>query len=263
MSVDHTKLSSIAECVLGVLSRFPSSQEQEVFLQTFMAFTLKDASGKESRKRDGLKTKGTSSGPPTRGGGAKGGFSPPQQVEAMPPLVSLEEKKSSKHGVVDPRNLTGSRSSFLACIMSDHSKARRQDNAARPRMDHKSIHSRVAGARKHARRALKSLKDNSEVGEGGKVTYRLQDMMALVNAVKSFRLVFSDSHSAHYREVNIGVDLHDHFISIGDYEDMCARLEERGLVLNEQTLFWEDRNAKLPTSLTPGIQDDVVNPFEC
>jgi hypothetical protein len=260
MSVDHAKLSLIAESVLQVLSRYPGEQEREVFLQTFLAFTLRD-SGKESRKREGQKGKSSSSVPPARAGGAKDSASLSQQGGAMPSLVSHEEKKSSKHGVVDPRNLFGSRSHFILCMKSKHSGARRQTNAARPRMDHKSIHSRVASARKHARRALKSLKDNSQNGEGGMV-YRLQDEMALVNAVKSFRLVFSDSYSAHYGEVNIGADLHDNFISFGDFEAMCVRLGESGLVQNEQTLFWEDRDAVLPTSLVPGIQEDVANPFD-
>lgn len=252
--------------VLELLEKYPSAEEQQLLFALLGSFTGEPTSKvKDKRSAKEGKSKETSKGKKsTSSSNSSGSKTPKSETKAKQP-------EKDEEGLVDPTKISKGKTedlpNLVQCVLSKSSAAKRQLNASKPRMDHKSIRARVSSQRKQTRRALKafealepgSLNSDSNFPPSNEALGKIKD---LVNSVKSFRLVFFDATTAKM-SVNIGVDLLKNFTDPEIYENLCVdALEQSELALNKETLFWEDPKGVLDSSLDQGKEAQVSsNPF--
>ena len=244
----HAKRAAIANRVLETLNEFPGEEDQRSFLDTFLALSgLRSVSVAQQNSKTSKSVTDGSKGKTTYAKVA--GAKPSNQVpvpEGPVPFQSSDDK-----GTTDPGEADASLQ-LVAAILSSSSNCQRQVGAFAPRMDHKSIKGRVTSNRKSTRRALKDLKELYPNITSSMEVVDLTEIKNLVNAVKSFRLVFQDAFTARYHKVNIGVDLAENFISLSAFEVLVVILEKSELMEDSSTGFWGDPNGVLSSTLSTG-----------
>jgi len=249
---DVKTLALISNDILDLLGKYPN--HTKVIVDLVVSFTA--GSVRSNSKSKG----GSDKKSPSQSTSSKGEAKASDKKSKADPSVDNNSSSSSKEipqGSISVVNFENHTSNFARCVLSDLAKAHRQKNGALPRMDHKSIRSRVTGARKGTRKALKEYK---EVTDASRKTYA---GLCLINTIKHFRLVLSDAIVSHVDYVNIGEDLLANMVSVRELEDLQLGILSDGYLQNETTLFWEDPNSVGPEALSPGTQSVVKNPFAC
>lgn len=253
MSNINTKRTAIANRVLDLFQEFPDEESQKLFLDTFMALSGLGV-------RDSQQGSKTSKSKTDRSAGKAARSDPADTIsKKSPPPVEAVATVLKDKGTINP--MEDSSINFMKAVKDKASVARRQPGAMNPRMDHKSIKARVSACRKTTRRALKEYKEITSQ-PGVTPDAELPKIRNLVNAVKSFRLVFQDAFTARLNEVNVGVDLVENFVGPETYKALAEILENSSLVANAVTGFWEDPDGVLSTTLSGGAPSEVKeNPF--
>lgn len=179
---------------------------------------------------------------------------PPKSGGTLTSGAKTENGPDPKGLVNIPLEKDSEESNFMKCVLLDISKANRQENATKPRMDHKSIGARVSSARKTCRRFLKKYKELMSLEPVEETAPLFKE---LINSVKHMRIVLSDAFVGKVPSVNIGVDLLSGWMRVEDYHHIHTIVAKR-FVEDEITRFWTDPSGPpVPT----GGSDDTKNPF--
>lgn len=159
-----------------------------------------------------------------------------------------EERGTKSDEFIDPRAISSAKGQCNLVQALFLTAVKRQEGALAPRMDHKSIRARASSARKKLRDALKAYRESDESDPE-----RVDKIRNLVNATKSFKLVFCDAHKAN-SSVNIGVDLLKNYPSPKEWEGFMSALEGSEFVKDEETHYWISIGSDRPP-------DPPRNPF--
>jgi len=241
--------------LVDLLEKYPS-RDEHVFMHDQLSVLL----GLGASRQAAVQKQQKPIGQPKKADGVQGKSQKPAKSVKADGATVADQK--NEEGQVNPRSFPMD-SNLIQCIQVELTKAKRQLNAMRPRMDHGSLRKRAASVRKQLRKALATWKTPSVDGDGNSMSrYNLVSDRDLINALKSMRLVFCDAFTAN-TSVNVGSDLLTSFPSLKEIEDLAERLEKGGLLKNTVTHFWEDPKGVLPTTLSPGTEARVIptNPF--
>jgi hypothetical protein len=259
---DVKTLQKISNEVLDLLGKYP--EHHEVICQLMVTFTGGSFGSNGKAIKKAKDSKSSANAPPSKGGAKveKKTYSTATSASVTiidsPSIEVLEV--STPLAVVEPGNImiaefSEHKSNFALCVLSETAKAVRQENSVLPRMDHRSVKTRVTGARKATRKALKEYKTESDAG---RKTYAA---MCFINSMKHFRLVLNDAFKTRVDSVNIGADLLDNMVSLLDFKSLAQEVENAGYLQNEKTHFWEDPIGVGPKTSSPGSDLSIKNPF--